>query len=90
MPNQIAFELEGAAREALFKTKALRLCPAHSEVKIRVGDPDAEHRAYALATTILKGKQELYLREHLMEAIKQELVMASDDGCPACASRREG
>jgi len=79
-----ADDLEDAARFALLKAKAIEVCPLHQSVTIRVGDPDAERHAYALATTVLKSNGEAWKREDLMPAIKQELDMAADETCPQC------
>ena len=82
-------DLESAARFALVKTGAIKGCLIHSDVTIRVGDPDAERHAYALATTILKSDGSMWMREDLMPAIKDELDMAADGECPACEGLRD-
>jgi hypothetical protein len=81
--------LESAARYALARANAIEVCRFHPEVTIRVGDNDAERHAYALATTILKSDGTMWMREDLMPAIKDELDMAADGECPACASLRD-
>lgn len=82
--NEYVMEIEGIAREALFKTKALDYCQRH-DVTIRVGDDDAERHAYALATNVLKKDGTVaYMREDVMEAIKDELDQAADGECPSC------
>ena len=84
--NDLVMKVEDAAREVLFKTKALRTCIAHPGVTILVGDYDAEKHAYALATTILKSKDEMFIREDVMSAINDALGMAADNNqCPQCA-----
>ncbi|WP_316227765.1 hypothetical protein [Bradyrhizobium sp. SZCCHNR3015] len=83
--NDYAEDLESAARQALAEAKAIKVCPFHSDVTIRVGDDDAERHAYALATTILKRDGNMEMREELMEAIKDQLEMAADEECPQCA-----
>ena len=87
--NDVAQELADAARYALESAKAIEVCEFHKEVTIRRHDPDAERHAYAHATASLKANNTMFLREDLMAAIKQELDMAADDGCPACASLRD-
>ena len=81
--------IDSIALEALFKAKALEECRFHPEVTIRLGNEDAEKHAYALATTIAKAKDEMFIREDLMESIKDALDMAADGECPACASLRD-
>lgn len=87
--DEYAEDLEQAAREALFRVGALKACPVHSDVTIRVGDEDFERHAYALATTIIKRGDEMWKREDLMDAIKHELDMAADGACPACEAIRD-
>ena len=77
--------LESAARHALAKTQAIEACPRHSDVIIRVGAPDAERHAYALATILLKSDGTMWMREDVMSAIKDELDAAADGECPECA-----
>jgi hypothetical protein len=86
--NDLNDHIESIALEALFKAKAIEECRFHPEVTIRVGDSDAERHAYALATTLAKAKDEMFLREDLMESIKLVLDMAADDECPQCAYLR--
>jgi hypothetical protein len=86
--NDYADDLESAARYAIGKAHAINVCSQHSIV-IRVGDPDAERHAYALATTILKSDGSMWKREDLMAEIQNQLDMAADGECPACASIRD-
>ena len=81
-------DLETAARFALTKAHAIEVCPLHIDVTIRVGDPDRERHAYALATTILKSDGTAWMREDLMPVIQNQLDMAADGVCPACAGAR--
>jgi len=87
--NNLVDELEAAARSALVKAGAIKSCPFHSDVTIRVGDPDAEKRAYAIATNTLKSDGKMWLREDLMPAIKKELDLCADEECPRCADLRD-
>ena len=87
--NDLVLEIEEAAREALVVTGALKVCPMHSDVTIRIGDPDAEKHAYARATQILKSKDKMYMREDIMGAIQDALNMAADDECPQCGHLRD-
>lgn len=82
--NELAITLEDAARSALGEAGALEACRRHPAVTIRRHDEAAERRAYAIATNRLKAKGEMFLREELMDAIKEELDMAADGACPAC------
>lgn len=64
---------------------ALEVCPLHKDVTINRGDPEANSRAYAMATNRWKAGELLGEREDIMAGIKDALDMAADDGCPACA-----
>jgi hypothetical protein len=79
-------DLESAAKFALVKAGAIKVCQGHSGVMIRVGDKDAERHAYALATSILKSDGSMWVGEDLMPAIKNELDMAANGDCPECAA----
>jgi hypothetical protein len=76
-----------AAREAVKTAGAVRICPWHPEVTIRVGNANAEHYAYALATTALKHEGAMEARQDVLEAIKAELDGAADGACPRCGWR---
>ncbi len=84
--NNYVDDLEDAAHYAAVKAGAIEVCRFHPDVTIRVGDPDAERHAYALATTILKSDGTMWMREDLMPAIKDVLDMAADGECPQCES----
>lgn len=76
--------LEEAAIAALLEAKAIEYCPAHGDVWMRLGDEDAESRAYAIATNRWKSGDLICEREELMDAIKEVLDQAADDECPEC------
>ncbi len=78
-------EVEGAARFALVKAKAVFICPRHESVTVRYFDEDAERQAYAIATSIAKADGTYWMRPEIMEAIKDELLSAADGECPACS-----
>ena len=82
--NDHVLTVEQAARTALFATGALQTCPAHGTT-IRVGDEDAERHAYAKATNLLKASDDEWMRDEVVSAIADELIMAADDECPSCA-----
>jgi hypothetical protein len=87
--NNYYDSVEVAARHAVAKTGAIKICPFHPEVTIRVGDADAERHAYAYATTILKSDGTMWMRDDMLPAIKDELDMAADGECPQCAHLRD-
>jgi hypothetical protein len=57
--------------------------------QVRVGDLDAERHAHALATTAPKSNGTMWKRDEVMPAIKQQLDMAADGGCPERARLRD-
>lgn len=87
--NDYFDSVEAAASHAVLKTGAIKNCPLHKDVTIRVWDDDAERHAYAYATTLLKRDGTMWMREDIMAAIKGELDMAADDECPQCAHLRD-
>jgi hypothetical protein len=50
--NDLVDDLESAALSALAQAGAIKGCPFHSDVTIRIGKTDAERRAYAIATIV--------------------------------------
>ena len=82
-------ELEDAAMSAVLRAKAVRICPVHSDVWIRVGDTEAERHAYAIATNMWKADEPVSDREDLLQAVKDALDQAADGECPACANIRD-
>ena len=87
--NDYVDDLELSARYALAKCDAIKMCPLHHDVTIRVGSDDAERHAYALATTIIKSDGTVLMREDIMEAIHGQLVQAADGECPQCSFLRD-
>ncbi|MFG1277464.1 hypothetical protein [Xanthobacter autotrophicus] len=77
-------ELDGVAAGFALKAGAITICERHGDVTISKGNPDAESRAYALATNAWKAGGIECTREELMEAVKNTLEEACDDGCPEC------
>jgi hypothetical protein len=82
--DDYAEALTNEAQRALFESGALKSCPIHPDVTIRVGDEEAERSAYAIATNNLKRDDRIEWREDLMSAIKDELDVAADEVCPRC------
>ncbi len=82
--NNYCDEVEEIARDAALRTGALKVCPVHTDVLIRVYDDDAERHAYASATQQLKWQRLYDMRKDVVEAIDIELDMAAEDECPLC------
>jgi hypothetical protein len=61
---------------------ALKTCPFHSYVAVNQGDPNADKRAYAIATNMWKSSALLGEREDIMDGIKQAIDRFADE-CPA-------
>ena len=88
--NNYADNLDSAVRYALETTRAIAVCPFHSDVTIRVGDDAAESHGYARTRNIVKSKSDgtKWKREVLIEEIKRQLGDAADGDCPQCAHFR--
>jgi hypothetical protein len=86
--NDLDDELVAAARVALFKSGAIRECGRHPEVTIRLGDSDAERRAFETAGDSLMTGINTALREQVLSAIQVELRAAYQDVCPECVRHR--
>lgn len=82
--NDHLLELDGIANGFAIKAGAITTCEVHDDVTISLGDQDAESHAYALATNAWKAGGIECTREELMEAVKNAIVYASEDGCPRC------
>jgi hypothetical protein len=74
-------------RYALETTRAIAVCPFHSEVTIRVGDDAAESHAFERARRIVKSDGANWELQDLREEIGRQLSAAEDGECPHCASR---
>ena len=74
---------EAAARRALFDAKALDHCRRH-DTTIRIGDDEAERKAYAFATVTAKREGNVEDLTELREAIAAVLVEAAEGSCPTC------
>ena len=82
--NDRTDNLAAALRYALETTRAVRVCPFHPDVTIRVGDDAAESHAYVRASKIIKSDGTAWDRELLLEEMKRQLGDAADGACPAC------
>lgn len=70
------------------EAKAIETCPVHPDVTIDQGDPEANRRAYAIATNRWKKGDLLGTREEIMAGIK-DAIESSADECPACAALKD-
>lgn len=67
---------------------ALKACPIHSDVTINQCNPDAERRAYAMATNKWKAGELFGDREDIMEGVKDAIDQSADE-CPVCSDFRD-
>jgi hypothetical protein len=88
MPDGHARDLEEAAHAAAAEAGAIKPCPAHKDIFVNQGDPDATRHAYALATVRWKAKEIICEREELMAAVDEAINLAADE-CPGCAAIRD-
>jgi hypothetical protein len=85
--NDIADELDSLAHRVVHESGAVRSCPIHPEVWILCENYDAERKAYAYMTNILKKEWgDLGWRDQAMAAVKDKLDWAAEGECPSCAS----
>jgi len=78
-------DLQNQGMEVLVKARAVRECEFHiGAFIINGGDPDAEVKAYAIGTNMVKAKQVDGTREEFMAAIRHALGNAVHK-CWICA-----
>lgn len=81
-------ELQDQGLSAALRAGAVRPCPRHEEVLVSAGDPDANSRAYAIATNSWKAENTVANREDLMDAVKAAIEHAADS-CGRCEKDRD-
>jgi hypothetical protein len=81
--NDLVDELEGRAHAALADAGAFTRCAAHPGSTYRLGDPDLDKKAYAIATNALKRDGLMEMRQEVMDAIKDAIDEIPDE-CPDC------
>ncbi len=82
-------DLEFAVRDLLVLAGAIRSCTVHPETSIRIGDGEAEERAYQYVSAALKSDGTPWMPNEIKAAIHNELALAADRDCPACRGRSE-
>jgi hypothetical protein len=82
MPDEDAFTA------VAIQAGAVKTCPLHSGVVINQGDPEADRRAYAIATNKWKEGELAGDGEDITAGIKNAIDMAADE-CPVCAELRD-
>lgn len=81
-----ADDLRATVRFALETTRAIAVCPFHSQVTIRIGDDAAESHAFERAKRVVKSDGTNWDPRALMGEIGRQLGEAADGECPLCAS----
>ena len=81
-----ADDLSATVRYALETTRAIAVCPFHSDVSTRVGDDAAESHAFERAKRIVRSDGTNWEPKALMVEIGRQLSEAADGECPHCAS----
>lgn len=79
-----ADDLSATVHYALETTRAVAVCPFHSDVTIRVGDDAAESHAFERAKRIVRSAN--WETQDLRQEIARQLSKAADGECPHCAS----
>lgn len=80
--------LEAVATGVALKAGALQACPLHDDVVLTVGNSEADRKAYAIGTNMVKSGEVDGTREEFMDAIKSAIDDASDE-CFICAKHRD-
>ena len=78
-------DLSAVVRYTLETTRAVAVCPFHSDVTVRIGDDAAESHAWARARNIIKSDGTNWKAEALKEVFCLQLGEAADRCCPRCA-----
>lgn len=81
-------EMYEIARDVAVRAKAIERCERHEEITTDCSDDDANRRAYALGTNMVKAGEVDAERQEFMDAIKAA-IDSSGDECPICARDRE-
>lgn len=76
-------DMSAQATGVAVKAGAVKQCPVHDTI-IEVCDPDADKRAYAIGTNMVKNGEIDGTREEFMDAIKGAIEDASET-CNICA-----
>lgn len=80
-----ADDLNATVRHALETTRAIAVCPFHSEVSIRVRDDAAESHAFERAKRIVRSDRTNWETQALRQEVARKLGKAADGGCPRFA-----
>ncbi|MCW1990841.1 hypothetical protein ABIF34_003353 [Bradyrhizobium japonicum] len=80
-----ADDLSATVHYALETTRAVAVCPFHSEVTIRVGDDAAESHAFERAKRIVRSDGTNWETQDLRQEFARQLSKAADGECPRCA-----
>ena len=81
-------DMKGPATVAALKAGAVEECQVHDGIILEVGDSEAEKRAYAIGTNMVKNGEVDGTREEFMDSIKVVIEEAMDE-CPMCARNRD-
>lgn len=73
-----ADDLTACVHYALETTRAVAVCPFHSEVTVRVGDDAAESQAFERAKRIVRSDGTNWGTQDLREEIVRQLSVAAD------------
>jgi hypothetical protein len=80
---------ETGAREALIKSSAIEPCRAHFDICLRTHDKDAERRAYAIGTNMLKSGEVRDGPRAEFIALIADMLDQTPDTCFICQSAYE-
>jgi hypothetical protein len=81
-------DLVAQATGVALQAKAVKTCDLHEDVILEVGDPEADRRAYAIGTNMVKAGEVDGTREEFMAAIKEAIDNSAEE-CGFCAKHRD-
>lgn len=78
-------DVKALVREALMSTRAVKVCPFHPEIMIRVGDDAAETHASHRLANIADASWDYDAR---LAEMARQLGACADGVCPRCSEGR--
>ncbi len=85
MSMSMSVDAKTVVREALMSTRAVKVCPFHPEVTIRIGDDAAETHASHRLNGMPDSSRD---RGALLAEMARQLGDCADGVCPRCSEGR--
>jgi hypothetical protein len=81
-------DLQSIGGVVAVRARALKHCLFHEDILLNQGDSEADRKAYAIGTNMLKAGEVDAGREEFMDAIKAAIDDSYEE-CPYCARLRD-